>query len=127
MCRIIPRLRGLSYCEQLSKLEIYSLRARRLRLYQLITIFKIYTKHIEINLFPLFNIICTEEKTTRGYTANIFLKFANNNYRRDFFTISSINMCNKLPQKAIDAKNLTEFKKELASFFKMEHIWCHRF
>ena len=104
----------------LSTLGLYSLQTRQLR-YQLIFIFKLYKGLVNLDFHSFFQ--HTTNKRTRGHTATIFCKFSKNNYRRDFFTVSSIDLWNGLPQTAVDSLNLVQFKTSLVSFFKQKDIW----
>ena len=70
-------------------------------------IFKLYKGLVNLDFHSFFQL--TTNKRTRGHTATIFCKFSKNNYRRDFFTVSSIDLWNSLPQTAIDSPNLVQF------------------
>ena len=120
MCRCLPHIRSASYRSQLSIIGTHSLEARRLR-YQLIILFKMYKSLVNVNINDFFPFV--QNKRTRGHTATISAKFAKNNYRRDFFTVSVINFWNKLPQSAIDASSVAEFKSCIKSFFIDQSIW----
>lgn len=120
MCRMIPSIHDLPYKMQLASLGMLSLKARRLR-YQLISIFKMYIKTTDIELGSLFTL--AKDKNTRGHNATLILKYARNNYRLHFFTISAIHLWNKLPQTLIDSTCVTQFKNGLASFFIKHDIW----
>ena len=120
MCRMIPELNGLPYQEQLEALELLSLQARRLR-YQLIFLFKMHKGLIDLHFSDYFAV--KQKKSLRGHSCLLMQKHANNNYRLNFFTVSSINLWNELTQGAIDAPSVNEFKCCVADLFKKKMIW----
>ena len=119
LCRMFPAIRQKNYKEQLSFLALYSLQARRLR-YQLITIFKLH-RHQPNAFNDFFDV--RGEKRTRGHTMTIATKYAKNNYRLNFFTVSSITLWNKLTEDEITSSSVTLFKKSVDSLFHREGIW----
>jgi hypothetical protein len=120
MCRSIPGIRHLSYQDQLKTLGLLSLQARRLR-YQLITMYKLHKGLLDIDFNDFFNFRTSGR--TRGHKYHLVAKFSSNNYRSNFFTISSISLWNKLSQKDIEAPSVAAFKGRLASFFTKMGIW----
>jgi ribonuclease P/MRP protein subunit RPP40 len=119
LCRMFPAIREKPYREQLSFLALYSLQARRLR-YQLIVIFKLYRERP--NEFSDFFELRGERKT-RGHNLAVVPKHARNNYRLNFFTVSSITLWNKFTEKEIASPSLLVFKKSVDSLFFREGIW----
>jgi hypothetical protein len=120
MCRMLPNLKGLSYQNQLRRMGLLSLQARRLR-YQLITIYKMHHGVSNVDIGDFFT--KTQARRTRGHCSNLMQKYAKNNYRLNFFTVSSISLWNKLTQEAVNASSLTLFKNYLVGFFKENDIW----
>ena len=119
MCRIIPSIRHLSYNDQLVKLNMLSLYARRIR-FQLISVFKMYKNITNVDFNDFFTLLTN--KRTRGHSATLQLKHANNNYRLNFFTVSTIDLWNKLPQTLIDESSLAKFKIGLNAFLLSQDI-----
>lgn len=120
MCKMISSISQMTYRNQLRKLNILSLKARRLR-FQLISVFKIYRQFCCVRFIDFFSLV--KYKKTRGHTLTINHKHSNHNYRLHFFTISILDMWNKLPQDVVDSPDLSCFKIRLASFFQNQDIW----
>ena len=120
MCRIIPGIRDLPYNKQVASLGILSLQARRLR-FQLIIMYKMFNNLINIDADEIFTL--RNDNRIRGHTLTVNLKFARNNYRLNFFTVSAISFWNKLPQVVVYAPTLTQFKCNLASYFLKNDVW----
>jgi len=120
MCRMIPGIRHLSYRKQLESLDIPSLKARRLK-HQLIFLFKLIRNLTTIRFHDYFSLV--NDKRTRGHSHTMAIKYARHNYRLHFFNVSIIDTWNKLPQRIVDAPNLTKFKEELTSYFRENDIW----
>ena len=59
----------------------------------------------------------------RGHSQAILSKFAESNYRLNFFTVSAINLWNKLSDDDVRAPSLSNFKVALSEFFKQQDIW----
>jgi hypothetical protein len=119
LCRMIPDIRQMCYRKQLETLNIFSLETRRLR-FQLISVFKIYKQTCNIRFSDFFSLV--KCKRTRGHSLALNTKHANTNYRLHFFTLSIIEIWNKLPQYVIDSPDLNTFKIGLASFFRNQNI-----
>lgn len=120
MCRMIPNIRGMTYRDQLKSLGLLSLKARRIR-YQLITLYKMHKGLIKLDFDDMFQ--RNNNKITRGNDCSLLTKFANNNYRLNFFTVSSIILWNRLSQADIDADSVNDFKTKLSLFFIKADIW----
>jgi hypothetical protein len=114
MCRMLRELKGSSYQNQLKKLNILSLQARRLR-NQLITIYKMRRGLINLNFRDFFHV--HENRTTRGHNCHITPKFAKNNYRLYYFTVSSASLWNKFSQEDIDSPSVETFKSKITRLF----------
>ena len=120
MCRMIPSIRHLPYKKQLTILRMFSLETRRLR-YQLITMFKLLKNKTDLGFYSFFQV--DSHKRTRGHNITISNKYAKNNYRRDFFSVSAISHWNRLPRCVVNAENLIQFKNGLTAYFLREDIW----
>ena len=120
MTKMFPSLRHLPYRDRLESLGLLSLRARRLR-FQLIYAFKMYQRKSDNCFLDFFTF--SKASNTRGHCAKLIHEHNNRNYRSNFFTVSVVNIWNKLQPSAITAPSLTIFKSELADFFKKQDIW----
>ena len=107
---LIPGMAGLSYVERLERLGLYTLEFRRMR-GDLIETYKIIkgldTLEAE-NMFPLML-----ASRTRGHSFRISGKPFRTEMRKNLFTQRVVDMWNVLPQKAVEAKSLDAFKREL--------------
>ena len=108
--RLTPGLAGLSYVERLERLGLYTLEFRRMR-GDLIETYKII-KGLDTleagSMFPLMG-----ESRTRGHSLRIRGRPFRTEMRKNFFTQRVVDMWNALPQKAVEAKSLDAFKREL--------------
>jgi hypothetical protein len=120
MCRMVPGIQHISYREQLKVLGLLSLEARRIR-YQLLSIFKLRNGLTDLKFEEYFTL--NTDKRTRGHSQTIRVKFAKNNYRLNFFSVSAINLWNQLPDRDVCAPNLINFKISLDHFFREHDIW----
>ncbi len=121
MCRMLPNVRHLPhYRDQLAFLGLMSMEARRLR-YQLITMYKMYKGMTSLKLEDYFD--RANLKKTRGHSCTLTHKFAKNNYRLNFFTISCVKYWNMLSEEDISAPSLSQFKRRLTLFFVRLNIW----
>ena len=93
---------------------------RRTR-YQLIFIFKLYKSITKVDFDTFFTLV--KEKKTRGHSLALLPKFAKNNFRLKFFTVSAIALWNKLSQDDVNAPNLSILKLRLHTFFVKHDIW----
>jgi hypothetical protein len=62
-------------------------------------------------------------KKTRGHTCTLRPRFSNNNYRLNFFTVSSVKYWNMLSENDICVSSLSQFKIQLNKFFSRLGIW----
>lgn len=120
VCRMIPNLHPRRYREQLESLGLMSMEARRLR-YQLITIFKIYKGLSALKVGDFFDQAIS--KRTRGHSCSFISKHARNNYRLNFFTVSSVKYWNMLSEDELCVSTLSQFKVSLRRFFARQGIW----
>ena len=100
---------GLSYEERLSQLGLYSLEFRRVR-GNLIETDKIITGLDRVDSERMFPMV--GESRTMGHSLRIRGKPFRTEVRRNFFTQRMMNVWNSLPQNAVEAKTLWNFKKK---------------
>ena len=120
LCRIVPDIRHFSYRDQLKILGLLSLEARRIR-YQMISLYKLHNGDTDLSLEDYF--ILKNDKRTRSHSRSIRAKFAKNNYRLNFFTVSAISKWNQLTDRDVCAPNVNSFKIILDCFFNEHNIW----
>ena len=108
--RLIPGMVGLSYEERLKRLGLYSLEFRRMRgnLIETYKIIKGLDKLDAGKMFPMLG-----ESRTRGHSLRIKGRSFKTEVRKKLFTQRVVNLWNSLPQRAVEAKSLDGFKREL--------------
>ena len=112
--RFIPSLKGLSYEERLRKLELPTLRFRRLR-GDMIEIYKMfYTYDDQVD----FILDKAGERITRGHSCKLEKKYARLNLRQHAFKCRTVNVWNSLPEEVVTAPNVNTFKNRLDKFWE---------
>ena len=106
-----------SYSERLTILDIDSLEQRRIK-YDLINLFKIYYKIIDVEFDDLFiKNSSVSNYNTRGHNHKIFLpRYSGSTTRHNFYCNRIIPIWNKLPQHIVNSVNLPQFKSNLNKF-----------
>ena len=105
--------------ERLREYKLMSLESRRRR-YDLIEAFKIMKDIYKVDKEKLFEM---KETRTRGHEMKIFKKHSRLNIREYFFTERVVNDWNKLPTKAIEAKNVNAFKNIIDREFRQGGLY----
>ena len=100
---MIPELKSLPYEARLKRLNLTTLEIRRIR-GDLIEVYKILNGLEKINPDSMF---------TRCHTMKLEKKHVHLDSRKYFFTQRVIDYWNTLPQTAIDAENINNFKDQL--------------
>ena len=108
--KLIPELRNLPYEIRLKKINLTTLEVRRIR-GDLIEVYKILNGFENIDWKLLFT--RAKYDGTRGHSMKLEKKAFRLDIRKYFFTQRVIDYWNALPQTAIDAKNVNEFKGKL--------------
>lgn len=117
--RLIPAMRGLTYEERLSRLELYSLEFRRMR-GDLIETYKIVRGLDRVDAPRMFPMI--GETRTRGHSCRIRGGSFKTEMRKNFFTQRVVNLWNSLPQGAVEAETLNIFKTKIDGFLAAKGI-----
>ena len=108
--KLIPSVRNKPYHERLKKLNLFSVRKRRLR-GQLIECFKILKGFNNVNANNLFTL--PVECPTRLHDSKLRGKRATMDVIKNFFTYSIINDWNNLPNAVVDSRTIDSFKMRL--------------
>ena len=109
--KLVPELKDLSYKERLQKLNLPSLKYRRLR-GDLIEVYKIMTmENTNCNKQKLFNI--SDINQTRGHSMKLRMQHSNTNLRKYSFANRVITNWNNLPDSVVNATNINSFKNLL--------------
>ena len=126
---MLPNLSNLSYPERLKKLNLPSLRYRRLR-GDMIEVFKIvkgiYDKRVAGDIFEL-----ASESTTRGHQYKITKHRSRSEQRKNYFTNRIVDIWNNLPASVVSAKSVKSFENRLDNHWedhpmKYDHEQCHQ-
>ena len=112
--KLIPGFRNLTYDEGLKRLDMFSLKDRRIR-GDLIETFKIPNNIDKLNYEHLFE-LSTSVTGNNGW--KLKGQRFNTDLRRNFFNIRVVEYWNKLPASVVQAKTLATFKKKLDKRYK---------
>ena len=104
--KLIPAIRNLSYENRLRKLELTTLKDRRLR-GDLIQMFKIMNKMDKCDRYNRFKIILNQ---VRGHCFKYFKEITRQPYRENFFCNRIVNIWNQLPSEIVEATSVNSFK-----------------
>ena len=113
---MIENIKNLPYTERLKKCGLMSLENRRRR-YDMIETFKIMKDIYKIDKDKLFEI---NTERTRGHSLKIKKRHSKINVRKYYFTNRVVNDWNKLPEEAIQAETINQFKKVIDPLFSTE-------
>ena len=109
--KLIHGFKGLSYSERLKKLNLPTLKYRRLR--GDIELFKMSNGMYSTDACIKFNFVDREVNRTRGNKLKIFQGHVQYNLRKYFFSNRVIQIWNSLPDFIIEANNINSFKNKL--------------
>ena len=114
--KLIPSLRNLPYEARLKKLNMFSLKERRIR-GDLIETFKILKGFDNINCEDLF------ERAPQASTRNNGFKLITQRFRTDlhknYFNLRVVNRWNNLPANVVEANTINTFKSRLDAYFQV--------
>ncbi|XP_059818932.1 uncharacterized protein LOC132390340 [Hypanus sabinus] len=117
--RLIPGMAGLSYVERLEQLGLYTLGFRRMR-GDLIETYKIIKGLDTLEAGSMF--LLMGESRTRGHSLRMRGRPFTTEMRKNLFTQRVVDLRNALPQKAVEAKSLDAFKRELDGALKDSEV-----
>ena len=112
--KLIPALRHFGYQRRMKRLNLFSLKTRRLR-GQLIETFKIIKGITNIDYNNLFT-LSTNQTRNNGY--KLELKRYNTTLCGNFLTYKIANTWNKLPADIVNSDTVNEFKNKLDKIIK---------
>ena len=112
--RMIPSLRKLSYEERLKKLNLFSLKKRRLR-GDMIEVYKMINGIDKVHLDKLFEFSNDDRLRRNEYHLKI-KSHVNKNSALHFFTRRVIEYWNKLSNRVVKSSSLNVFKNNLDKF-----------
>ena len=113
--RQVPQLKGLSYEDRLRKLQLPTLRYRRLR-GGMIETYKLLHDIYDPILPKLLDPV--EKSKTRGHRLKLPKKSAKNNIKGHVFSHRIVNDWNSLPEDVVSAPSVNAFKNRLDSHWR---------
>ena len=119
--RQVPQLKGLSYEDRLGKLQLPTLRYRRLR-GDMIETYKLLHDIYDPILPKLLDPV--EKSKTRGHRFKLPKKSAKNNIKRHVFSHRIVNDWNSLPEDVVSAPSVNAFRNRLDSHGR-NHPWLY--
>ena len=119
--RQVPQLRGLSYEDRLRKLQLPTLRYRRLR-GDMIETYKLLHDIYDPILPKLLDPV--EKSMTRGHSFKLPKKSAKNNIKGHVFSHRIVNDWSSLPEDVVSAPSVNAFKNRLDSHWR-NHPWLY--
>ena len=120
--RMISGLKGSTYTERLSELNLMSLEDRRTR-FDMLQTYKIINGIDRVDKATWFTTAAEINRRATRLTAdplNIVAKPANTDIRKHFFSNRVVNTWNKLPANIKQARNVVQFKKLYDSHVKIQ-------
>jgi hypothetical protein len=118
--KCIASLSNLSYRERLRRLELPTLRYRRLR-GDMIECYKVlnglYDRRVS-QLLTLRSDIVTTDRSMRGHKHMLYAKNSKSATRRHSFTQRVVDIWNNLPENVVDSGKLDTFKNRLDWFWR---------
>ena len=112
--KMIKEIRHLSYKDRLKACNLMTLEMRRRR-YDLIETFKIIKEIYAVDKGKFFRM---RNNQTRGHNQKIYKQHSRLNLRKYFFTQRVVNDWNQLPEEAVNATTVTQFKTVIDTEFK---------
>ena len=113
--KLVPGFRGLQYEERLKRLDMFSLKDRRIR-GDLIETFKILKNIDNLNYDHFFEL--SSQLLTRNNGLKLKGQRFNTDLRKNYFNIRVIDFWNKLPASVVQANTIATFKDRLDKYFK---------
>ena len=105
--KLVPSLRNLPYPERLKRLNLFSLKYRRLR-GCLIYSHKLFLRNTYSRFFTL-----SHNTQLRGHSRKLFARRFTSRPRRHFFASTVVSSWNKLPEAAVTAPSTETFKNQI--------------
>ena len=113
--KLVPGFRGLQYEERLKRLDMFSLKDRRIR-GDLIETFKILKNIDNLNYDNFFEL--SSQLLTRNNGLKLKGQRFNTDLRKSYFNVRVIDFWNKLPASVVQASTIAAFKDRLDKHFK---------
>uniref|UniRef100_K7GG65 Reverse transcriptase domain-containing protein n=1 Tax=Pelodiscus sinensis TaxID=13735 RepID=K7GG65_PELSI len=117
--KMIRGLERVPYKKRLKRLGLFSLEKRRLR-GDMIEVYKIMNGVERADKEKLF--ISSLYRRTRGHQMKLMGSRFKTNKRKFFFTQRVVNLWNSLPEEAVKARTIIEFKEKLDNFMEVRSI-----
>ena len=122
--RMVSGLKGTSYEDKLTELNLLSLEVRRL-LYDMVQTFKIIRGFDDVNFSTWFTLVGDNPtRITRqlSHPLNIVRPHCRNEIRRAFFSVRVVDPWNALPSEVKDARSVLAFKRSVRELIKTNSV-----
>ncbi len=113
--KLVPGFRGLTYKERLKRLDMFSLKDRRIR-GDLVETYIILNYIDNVNVDIFFEL--TSQLTTRNNGLKLKGQRFNTDLRKNYFNVRVINFWNKLPATVVQANTMATFKARLDKYVR---------
>jgi hypothetical protein len=119
--KMIPCLRDLPYKDRLDRLNLFSLKRRRLR-GDMLQVYKIVYKIDRLDFSLLFK-LDVNSLGTRGHSLKLFKNRFRTQLRQHSFSNRVVNFWNSLPEEVVSSGSLTSFKTSIDKVMTQRGIW----
>jgi len=122
--RMVSGLKGTSYEDKLTELNLLSLEDRRL-LYDMVQTFKIIRGFDDVNFSTWFTLVGDNPARITRQTSdplNIVRPVVRNEIRRSFYSVRVVDPWNSLPSEAKHAPSIAVFKRIVRDLIKMNYF-----
>ena len=121
MFRLMSDFKNLHYQEKLIKVNLLSLRERRIQ-HQLITMFKMKNNLVDLRFEDFF--VKNDYGKTRGNKYKLVVPKSKSSKHKNFFTNDCVRHWNRLISSDIEVRTCGLFiKKKIIEYFIRENIW----
>jgi len=116
----VKSLRGLSYEQQLKKLNLPTLKYRRHR-GDMIEVYKIlhgiYNTDISQGILQL-----AQDNRTRGHSLKLVAQHSKTEIRRNCFSVRVVKLWNALPEFVVSSRNIQTFESKLVKAWENQPV-----
>ena len=116
--KLVISLRKFPYKERLLRLNLYTLKYRRLR-GDMIEVFKLVNNVYDNRVAPSLSY---DMYVTRGNKFKLQNQSFNHNYRKFFFSARIVNMWNSLPNYVVDVQSIDVFRVHLDQLWAQQEV-----
>ena len=115
--KLVTLIRQLPYAERLEALQLPSLQYRRRR-GNVILVYQVMHGLLDLPCDAFFQ--RPHARMTRGHSIKVAKPHAQARARRNHWSVKTVNDWNSLPESAVSAETLNQFKTQLDNFWSQE-------